>query len=352
MDATVPLKGALKNLQAGLRFSDHKAGQTGLVESVPGADEVTTPLSAIGVSAAPGNYLSGLPNITRSMADPRHLRTPTARSPTFIGNLPEGNGQTLLQYFDGKPPQDGAVFTATPTFTIDERITAAYAESSFSDGPLSGNFGARVVETTTTSASYNLSTPTPTLQSTQSTYDNFLPAVNLSYDLGQNQILRFGVSEVIARPNTAAGRADWVELYDSTLSGVGGNASLKPDQSTNIDVAYENYFAKNSYLAVNVFYKDISNYIVNAATAEQWTDYGLPGHPTETYEITRPENGGAATSEGATFSYQQTMTNGLDLPANYTIMHTSSANGPLPFSSKDEFNISPVLREQVGHDPR
>ena len=346
MDLTIPLKGALKNIQAGLRISDEKSGQTGSVVSVPGAAEVTTPLSALGVSSAPSNYLSGLPDITSSMS--QHVLLNSYGSvANFIGNIPEGNGQTLLQYFDSTPPQDGAVFTATPSFTIDERITAGYLESSFSDGPLSGNFGARAVTTTTTSASYDLSASPPSLQSSTNTYQNFLPAVNLNYDLDKDQVLRFGVSEVIARPNTAA-EANWVQLYDSTLSGVGGNASLKPDESTNLDLAYEYYFAKNSYLAVNLFYKDISNYIVNAANPEQWTDFGLPGHPAETYEITRPTNGGAATSEGATFSYQQALSNGLGLSANYTIMHTSSAKGPMPFSSKKQLNISPFYENRWG----
>ncbi len=346
LDLTVPLKGALKNVQAGLRISDEKSGQVGSVVSVPGADEVTTPLSALGVSAAPSNYLSGLPDITSSMS--QHVLLNSYGSvANFIGNLPEGNGQTLLQYFDSKPPQDGAVFTATPSFTIDERITAGYLESSFSDGPLSGNFGARAVTTTTTSASYDLSNNPPTLQTSTSTYQNFLPAINLNYDLDKDQVLRFGVSEVIARPNTAA-EANWVQLYDSTLAGVGGNASLHPDESTNLDLAYEYYFAKNSYLAVNLFYKDISNYIVNAANPEQWTDYSLTGHPTETYEITRPTNGGAATSEGATFSYQQALSNGFGISANYTLLHTSSANGPLPFSSKNQFNISPFYENRWG----
>ncbi len=346
MDLTVPLKGALKNLQAGLRISDHKAGENGNVVSVPGADEVTTPLSAIGVSAAPSNYLSGLPDITSSMS--QHVLTNSYGSvANFVGNLPEGNGQTLLQYFDSKPPQDGAVFTATPSFTIDERITAAYFEANFADGPLSGNLGSRFVETTTTSASYNLSTTPPVLQTTQSTYNNFLPAVNLAYDLGSDMLSRFAIAEVIARPNTAA-EANYVELYDSTLGGVGGNANLKPYESTNIDWDYEYYFAKNSYFAVDLFYKNISNYIVNATNPEQWTDYSLAGHPTETYEISRPSNGGAATSEGATVSYQQTFADGFGILANYTALHTTSANGPLPYSSKNSLNISPFYENKYG----
>jgi outer membrane receptor protein involved in Fe transport len=35
---------------------------------------------------------------------------------------------------------------------------------------------------------------------------------------------------------------------------VGGNANLKPYESTNIDWDYEFYFAKNSYFAVDLFY--------------------------------------------------------------------------------------------------
>jgi iron complex outermembrane receptor protein len=346
MDLTFPLKGALKDVKTGFRFSDHKAGENGSVVSVPGADEVVTPLSAIGVSAAPSNYLDGLPNITSSMS--QHVMTNSYGGvASFIGNLPEGNGQTLLQYFNSTPPSAGAVFTATPTFTIDERINAAYIESSFADGPLSGNFGSRFVETTTTSASYNLSTPTPTLQASQSTYDNVLPAVNLAYDIGQDQVSRFSVAEVIARPNTAA-EANYVELYDSTLGGVGGNADLKAIQSTNFDWDYEYYFAKNSYFAFDLFYKNFSNYIVNATNPEQWTDYSLAGHPTETYEISRPSNGGSATSQGATVSYQQTFEYGLGLMANYTLMHTSSASGPLPYSSKNLVNISPFYENKWG----
>jgi iron complex outermembrane receptor protein len=346
VDLDVPIKGALKSFKAGLRFSDHKAGENGSIASVPGADEVSTPLSAIGVSAPPSNYLSGLPDITTSMS--QHVLTNSYGGvANFIANLPEGNGQTLLQYFNSSPPQAGAVFTATPTFTIDERINAAYFESDFADGPLNGNFGARFVETTTTSASYNLSTPTPTLQSTQNTYTNFLPAVNLVYNLAPDQLTRFAVSEVIARPNTSA-EANYVELYDSTLDGVGGNVDLKPYESTNIDWDYEYYFAKNSVLSVDLFYKDIANYIINATNPEQWKDYSLTGDPTETYEITRPGNGGAATSEGAELSYQQTFAFGLGLNANYTILHTSSASGPLPFSSKNQVYVSPFYENKWG----
>ena len=104
VDLDIPLKGALKNFKAGLRFSDHKAGENGAVVSVPGADEVTTPLSAIGVSTPPSNYLAGLPNITSSMSQHVILNSYGSVA-NFIGNLPSAtSGENLLQYFNTTPP--------------------------------------------------------------------------------------------------------------------------------------------------------------------------------------------------------------------------------------------------------
>jgi iron complex outermembrane receptor protein len=36
------------------------------------------------------------------------------------------------------------------------------------------------------------------------------------------------------------------------------------------------------------------------------------------------------------------------MQANYTILHTSSANGPLPFSSKNQINLSPFYENKWG----
>jgi iron complex outermembrane receptor protein len=360
MDLDVPINGVLKDFLAGFRFSDHDAGENGNVVSVPGLYEngpgtANAPtLSAIGVVSAPSNYLSGLPGVTSAMSN-HPVLTSYGSVANFIGNLSAASlagghaGETLLQYFDTQPPSDAAVFTATPTFTIDERITAVYLENNFNWGQLGGNFGVRGVETTTTSSSYNLSTPgSPTLMTVKNTYDNVLPAVNLVYNLPSDQLVRFAVAEVIARPNTSA-EANYVELFDQSLSGVGGNADLNPYEAINFDADYEWYFTKNSYFAVDLFYKDIKNYILNAVTPEQWTDYSLTGNPMETYEITRPTNAGKAKSDGVSLSYQQAIAAGFGIQANYTRLETSTSdnNGPLPFSSKDEVNLSPYFENKL-----
>lgn len=347
LDFEIPMTGAFSKVQVGGRYSEHKSSQTGKAVGLWGGWADPKPLVGIGAGAPPVNFLSGLPGITPSMS--QHLISSNYGGvANYLSNLSATvgggpAGKTALQYFDSGPAFNGQLFTTTPTFSVNEDIMAAYGEAYFGTGQLSGNVGVRWVQTKTSSTSYNLNTLLPI--TAKSTYDNVLPALNLAYELDKNQTLRFGVSEVIARPNTSA-EANWVQLYDGTLGGVGGNVSLKPYKSVNTDLAYEYYFAKNSLFAVDVFYKDISNYILNSTFPETWFNAAVKANTT--YNITRPGNGGAATSKGVALQFQQEWASGFGVQANYTRLWTTSANGPLPFSSKNQVNVSPYFENHWG----
>ena len=94
-------------------------------------------------------------------------------------------------------------------------------------------------------------------------------------------------------------------------------------------------------LPADFFYKDISNYIVNATQARLETDYTLPGTPKETYEISGPTNGGSAKSYGASLSYQQTFSNGL----GFTVVLHRDAHEPR------ERRSAFLLEEPAEHQP-
>ena len=47
-------------------------------------------------------------------------------------------------------------------------------------------------------------------------------------------------------------------MYPATLGT--GNPALEPYESTNFDLAYEYYYKEGSYVAVNVFVKEIEGY--------------------------------------------------------------------------------------------
>ncbi|HTQ31386.1 MAG TPA: TonB-dependent receptor, partial [Opitutaceae bacterium] len=85
-------------------------------------------------------------------------------------------------------------------------------------------------------------------------------------------------------------------------------------------------------------------YIINTTTPEihanttTWED--------QWFYVTRPKNGGHAKSEGIAFAYQQAFTSGFGVQANYTLMHTSGASGPLPFASKNQVNLGPYFENR------
>lgn len=303
-------------------------------------------------------------------------------------------------------PTDSA--TVGPTFEAEEAINAVYLQGQFSEGRLSGNFGVRLVQTQTTGWSTNVGRisgspyagalpgglpltaaslgefgapgyqpiPTPAPGQTQAqanmaawtqaqydatevpvtghvneTYTNILPALNLTYDVGRDQLVRFALAEVMARPNLLQ-EFSYTTLYpintpgDIGGNGVGGTAGLDPYKSTNADLAYEWYFAPNSYFSVDLFYKDITNYIINETAPEihanttTWAD--------QYFYVTRPQNGGKATSKGVALSYQQAFAGGFGVQANYTHLSASGENGPLPFSSKNQINIGPYFENHYG----
>lgn len=328
--------GFFKKVLAGVRYTDHSTRQNWYNISLTTLPFHT--LADFGPGTTPGNYLNGLPNITTDMkqhvmVDPDKLLNAVYAAPyrDDAGNV---TTQTMQQALAA-----GQGFQPTQSFQVDEETTAVYAQTNFEQGKLSGNLGIRYVETETTSKGYAASGTIVTPVKMKKTYDNVLPALNLTYALNDGVVLRGGVSEVIARPNYAD-LSSSVMLYDSIRTGVGGNPKLDPYKSDNLDAAVEWYFAKNSAFALNLFYKDISNYILKSNGTESYFNQNL-GTITP-YLISRPENAGHAKSQGFSLFYQHTFAHGFGVTANYTYVDATGQNdSELPFASKNQVNLSP-----------
>jgi iron complex outermembrane receptor protein len=61
--------------------------------------------------------------------------------------------------------------------------------------------------------------------------------------------------------------AGFTSLTESLLTASGGNPNLDPYRANQYDATLEWYFAPQSILSVDFFYKDISTYIVQGATS-------------------------------------------------------------------------------------
>ena len=215
--------------------------------------------------------------------------------------------------------------------------------------------------------------------------DEWLPSMNLNFAVTDNQIIRFALSRNLARPrmdemkataffrvnggkaaqfnqaiiNQAISVAGELQAYDelSPWTREGGNTSLKPWVSDNVDVSWEYYFPEDpsSYLAAAWFYKDLKTYIYNQKTLFDFT--GFPNNSGVATDVTigvtnSPANGEGGSIDGYELAGSLGLgmladpLDGFGIIANYTKNSSNIApNGPgsdspLPGLSENIYSLT------------
>lgn len=210
----------------------------------------------------------------------------------------------------------------------------------------------------------------------KSHYWNVLPSFNLRAKLSDTLQARAAYSETMLRPdfsytqNNATLQFNWDDqqsakafTFKNTPSGYGGNPSLKPMHSTNVDVTLEWYFAASGSVTVSLFDKRITNYIYTQTTTTTITNpYSGASYP---FAYTTYVNGTKGGVEGWEVDYHQFYDflpgawSGLGIEANYTkiynwgghngaadvtstsaIQNASNANLPMEGMSHDSYNLA------------
>ncbi|MDH4908915.1 TonB-dependent receptor [Xanthomonas axonopodis pv. ricini] len=229
------------------------------------------------------------------------------------------------------------------SFDVKEITQNVYTQLNFESGQWRGNVGVRLVDTTDKSQFWQSNDGGTSFQRVAETndYRKALPSFNIAYDITDDTVLRFSAAKVIARPRYAdlAGTFT-VNSGNGNLTANGGNPDIKPYESTNYDVAAEWYFAPSSMLSGEVFYRDISSYIVNTTVTQQLNP--APPAIAGLYQVTTPVNVSDAKVKGVAVNYQQTFGLGFGLQANYTFAESDSSSGlNLPYLSRDTYNVIP-----------
>lgn len=250
---------------------------------------------------------------------------------------------------------------ARNNWSINEDIGAAYVQADFSLDRVRGNIGVRYVTTDLESGSYACNTGlagcTQASWSAEklaasydrvvqkNKYNNLLPNLNVAFDATDSLVLRGSVAKTMARPNYTD-VSSYLWLSDTALTGGGGNPNLKPYLSTNVDFSAEWYFSENAILAGSIFYRDVSDYILTESTPE--THWNQNQNKNDTYLVDRPRNAGDAKIKGYSIAWQQNFGAGFGVIANYTYSDGEATdNRPLPFNSKNQFNISPFFENDT-----
>ncbi|MBP8226509.1 MAG: TonB-dependent receptor, partial [Pararheinheimera sp.] len=209
------------------------------------------------------------------------------------------------------------------SFNVEEEVTTFYIKGDFENEiagvPYTGNIGLQYVRTEQSSDGYlgivgsnytvcdsdnNNVVDADCSISNGASYNHVLPSLNLSFEVGDNKYIRAAANKTISRaridqmkasgfvkfgqdieqvaiPNTIAD----VENYGSPWSKFTGNPELRPLESNNFDLSFENYFEMDGYVSLAMFYKDLVNWtrdggsLINFRNDETsgGADYFVPG---------------------------------------------------------------------------
>ncbi|RDC61835.1 TonB-dependent receptor [Adhaeribacter pallidiroseus] len=233
------------------------------------------------------------------------------------------------------------VVSETESYTNDlknsETVTAGYVMGVLNFENLAFIAGARVERTRTESnnAVVTLDDDAEELTVGNSrlvnTYTNFLPSVQLKFNVTEDFLMRASWTNTLGRPNYAelsgttnlsfAETSD-AGLYEGSLEIA--NPNLKPYISRNLDISLEHYFPKGGIIAVGGFYKNILNQIYTVEN--EYNDTLYAGKQYAELETVQVRNADAAKLYGIEFSYDQAFTflpkalNGLGFSANFALI--------------------------------
>ncbi len=104
-------------------------------------------------------------------------------------------------------------------------------------------------------------------------------------------MLRFAASQTVSRPrlddmkpnnqvnfNFNAGNVSNPNPAAGPWSGNAGNATLKPLEANQYDLAWEWYFADDGFLSIGYFHKDLTNWHADGSFIADFTPFYVPGY--------------------------------------------------------------------------
>jgi iron complex outermembrane recepter protein len=248
------------------------------------------------------------------------------------------------------------------SFAISEKVYAGYLEADFKGNlgslPWVVNVGARYVHTELIASGRQLALtdllsvpndPTiyqavfanggvPQATAQRSSYNYFLPNLNIKVNLTDKIIARVSASRSLTRPQIPdlAPRTNFDVIRPASLDASGGNPNLRPYTSSNFDISLEWYPTSTTTLSAAVFFKSIDNFILQSRSRESFPIANASNLPefngnTVAFNVRRPRNAENVSVRGIelnlvhTFDYLPSPLDGLGVQANATFVDSSAA---------------------------
>jgi TonB-dependent receptor len=223
----------------------------------------------------------------------------------------------------------------SPFVTLQQKLAVA-------DMPLTANFGLRYERSTVNTAgigrlptgmtvdpgdhtAFTFQYTPLTYLTAQNKYSYFLPSLDLNFYPLPELKVRLDASRTLTRPPlneitptlTVGGRV-------GALTAVGNNPGLLPYLANNFDLGAEWYYGANEYLAVDTFFKHVSQFPeqeTHNVTINNAQDPTTGA--TAVWAETQFENAPSANVYGAEIGWQQMLIWGFGYQLNGTLVHTN-----------------------------
>ena len=335
-DAEYAIEGAgpLTNLKFGARYNDHLRDMWGAIGQGPLGG-----FNAIGAlpSSPSGNYPS--------------TSLPVPQNPW------EWSAAQLAAYdatYANRNPVSRAYYSQD--YGVGEKVAAGYIQGDLEGSGWSGNVGLRFVQTKERVQNYQeYATAQPggvssdwgdfALVTIDHTYNDFLPSMNLRFDVAKDTVVRLAASRTMTRADySALGGSINVGSGDDathTAGGTGGNPDLKPITSNNFDASFEYYFDHGKGMAsAALFYMDLTS-ITGLGTVHKTISVSDSSNPTPTpfdVALTVPINSSGSV-KGIELAYEQPIWGNFGFQGNFTYTDGIAAGHlPLVGCSRDTMN--------------
>jgi iron complex outermembrane recepter protein len=349
--------GILKNIQAGLNYSDRSKEQLTVKTPVINGVDLTSvgngtvfpasfysPVNGINNLFGTGMFASGLPGFSDAAFD-AYLLSPAVTAtytPAQKAALAANGGGFAAQVI---PSSSGKVKEST---------TGGFIEASFGgDNGWSGNIGLRATTTSTKSTGsfaqpilvpgnvnqLTFGPPSPIEQS--GSYSKFLPNANLKVDLTSDLTAQFAVAETLTRPTLSALLIEAsYSIQRPPYSINQGNPDLKPMTAWNYDAALT-WHRDSNFLSIALYQKSVSNLLGNGVTYT--TILGQPFTVYQPININSEAYTGVEVSGQYTFSTLPAPFDGLGVQANYSDTHPlKSYSDPITYNLVGFYEKGPI----------
>ena len=180
--------------------------------------------------------------------------------------------------------------------------------------PLRGNFGTRYVETDLSATGYQAAGG-GTAVTVENTYKDVLPSFNIAATITRDFVARFAAAKVMTRPQLGFLTPGGSISTTGSPSVTSGNPLLKPFRAKTFDASFEYYHAKNAFIGLGLFQKNIDTYIQSLRTNVPYRETGLPMSllPSnftgeEVFSLTAPVNTEGGKLKGFEINFQQPFT--------------------------------------------